>query len=160
MSTQNYTIDNGVLSRLKSEYDREVFPSFWENFERYTVERRFICHQEVRNELIARNVKDDEYFKYIDNLGIFADSQTCYSVENQEIVKQLAQKKQNIFDGVVNKVNWADPWLIAMAKNHNLIIITTEKDDPKRDKLPTLARLFDVQCIDKNSFLKQEGWRF
>jgi hypothetical protein len=37
-----------------------------------------------------------------------------------------------------------------------LIIITTEKDDPKRDKLPTLARLFDVKCIDRNSFLKKE----
>lgn len=156
----NYTIDNNILARLCDNYPRDIFLSFWERFESYAENKRFILHQEVRNELIAKKGSDDEYFQYIDKLGLFLTAEKSYSVQNQNIVKEIAQRKQFVFDGVVNKTNWADPWLIALARNNNLSIITSENPDPKRDKLPKIANEFGVKCLNIKEFFENEGWKF
>lgn len=157
---KNYTIDNNVLARLCDNYPRDTFLSFWEKFEDYAQKGRFILHQEVRNELIARRGLDDDYFKYIDGLEIFLSPKKSYSDKNQKIVKMIAEKKQFLFDGIRDKIHWADPWLIALAKNNNLTIITSESPDLKRDKLPKTASDFGVSSLNLNQFFAEEGWRF
>ena len=51
--------------------------------------------------------------------------------------------------------NMGDPWLIALEMQKNLVIVTNEKFDLTRLKIPKVCDFFKVRCINSNDFLKE-----
>ena len=54
----------------------------------------------------------------------------------------------------------ADPWVIAYAKAYGGKVVTFESSKPlqKKPKIPDVAELFDVKCIDIWDVLDELGY--
>jgi hypothetical protein len=157
--TQKYIWDTNALIKMSNDYD---FESSWIKFKEYCERGQFIIHQEVRNELNARLIEDDEddkYVKFLSDFNCFIDNESSYIQEYQDIVKSIAIEYgyQDLFDQEKDK-NWADPWLIALAKHINAILITEESQKPEKRKIPAIAKKLDVKVLRTVDFLKSQNW--
>jgi hypothetical protein len=156
---EKFIWDTNSLIKMHNDYN---FDSSWVKFEEYCKKGQFQIHQEVRNELNGRLDEDDEdeYTKFLTKFGCFLDNKDSYSAANQEIVKQIALRYgyQDLFDNATNKSNWADPWIIAHAKNNIVTIITDESQKPEKRRIPAIAKNFNVKILTTFEFLKSQNW--
>ncbi len=156
---QKYVWDTCSLIKMNNDYD---FESSWTKFEKYCENGQFIVHQEVRNELNGRLIEEDEddkYVKFLSKFNCFIGSELSYIHEYQVIIKSIALEfeYQDLFDNATKK-NWADPWLIALAKHTNSILITEESQKPEKRKIPIIAKSLGVQTLKTSEFLKSQNW--
>jgi hypothetical protein len=151
---QKYVWDTNSLIKYYNDY--HPIEVCRDKFRDYAQNGGFIMHQEVRCELTARLTEEDEDSEFVvllDDLKCFLDNDSSYSLADQSIVKQIAAKYQNWFDNEKDS-HWADPWLIAHAKNSSAIIITDESQKPERLKIPSVAKAFGVSFIKTVDFFK------
>ncbi len=152
---QKYVWDTNSLIKYFSDY--HPIEHCRNKFKEYAALGGFLIHQEVKCELQARLVEkkeeDSELIRLLEGLSCFISSTRSYCVADQEIVKQIAAQYQNWFDNE-NDSNWADPWLIAHAKNNGATIITDESQKPQRLKIPSVAKVFGVSYIKTVDFFK------
>ena len=57
-----------------------------------------------------------------------------------------------------SRKNYADPFVIALAKAHNLIVVTDELKHPI--SIPKACELLDVECINFLGFLRKEEFTY
>lgn len=155
---EKFIWDTNSLIKMHNDYD---FDSSWAKFGGYCERGQFQIHQEVKNELNARlDEGDDEYTKFLTKFNCFLDNKESYSLHNQKIVKEIALKYgyQDLFDNTNGKINWADPWIIAHAKNNNCTIITDESQKPEKRRIPAIAQKFNVKILTTVEFLKSQSW--
>jgi Domain of unknown function (DUF4411) len=54
----------------------------------------------------------------------------------------------------------ADPFVIAAGKTKSATVVTQEKLKPNSPKIPNVCKHFGINCVDTETFLTQQGWRF
>lgn len=53
------------------------------------------------------------------------------------------------------------PFVIALAEQHDLVVVTSEKrGSPDHPKIPLVCEWRGVQCMNVVSFFRAEGWTF
>ena len=86
------------------------------------------------------------------------------SKEEAIIVRQIYEIP-HFQQGLENKKRlqggaFADPWLIAKAKEIRGILVTEEKFKSNGAKIPNICKHFDVDYINLELFMEKEHWSF
>lgn len=154
-----YIIDASSLIEMKDKYPENTFPSVWKKMDELYKERRLIAPAEVKDELL-----DDELKKWIKNkkkMFIKPDE------EQIKMVKEILSKFRFLAKPEKPEGPNADPWLIALAvvlKNKSLFpeeyIIVTEESKFRPNKIPAVAKHYNIESINLKELFQREGWRF
>ena len=155
-----FVIDTSALIDIKRWYLPEVFPDIWKNLEIMIQNDELIAPMEVLREV---EKGDDE-------LKIWCRTHRDMFIDVEEDMRILAAFKdvqaeydREEWERNIQKEFWADPWVIALALSTEYIrsdgkrkhpIIVTSENQTKRNKIPTIAREFELKSIKVPEFMK------
>lgn len=153
-----FAIDACFLITLKNYYYMDVFESLWENLYSTFQNNKIVLLEEIKDEILSG---EDDLSNWIKN-----NITNCYQLSNDDI--NLSRYLINKYPKNVKltKPNENDPFLIAFAKNNNLIVLTCEKrKDIKNDEyiktIPNICDKETVNCVNSiRDFLTQMNWKF
>lgn len=152
----SFTLDTNILIRMANQYPREIFPSVWERLEELIVGGEACICEEVHEE--TRRGTDELYKWSTEQAGFVCDvgvQEVNLAVEISDAYPEWVRETQNA----------ADPFLIAHAKVDGLTIVSDEREAgpgviSKNQKVPNIARIYDVPCLNFFGMAVQLGWRF
>lgn len=135
---------------------RDVWEGPWAELENLALSGRASMSKEVFLEL--GNV-DDECAPWAAALDGFVEELSGEQIE-------IATAITNTYpDWVSQGKNGADPFVIALAVEKNLVIVTDERRQGANPahrnlKIPTVAEVYGVKCMNLVELARNEGWRF
>lgn len=151
-----YCIDtSAILDGWVRYYPRDVFPTLWDNLEGMIAKRRLVAPQEV---LLELSKNDDELHKWARlQDGFFCDLDEATQIATAEILAKFPKLVNNERNRSI-----ADPFVIALAKVRNCVVITGEKrrGNPERPKIPDVCDGYKIKCINLLELIRVEGWQF
>jgi len=156
---EKYLLDTNIYIGFYDRYYLPAhFPTFWENFKAhindFVVIPKVVLDENYQDTWLRSWIKENFVHDVIDHRD--------FVEEFAEILAHI-QKQEHYKDDVL--INWArekiaDPWILAIAKKENLIIVTDETSNPnlnknqpsKNAKIPDIARELGIECINRNEF--------
>ena len=148
MNNAKYLIDTNIFVRFQQgqEYDKDCFPTQYNNFLKLLDDKKAISIDKVKQEL------DDEFF-CVEYEDIFKDSITN---EISQTYNMLRSRLPDYFNTMaLEKPDDADTYLITYAYHNNLAIVTqdeflsTSKNSSiKQYNIPTVCDYLEAICID------------
>jgi|SRR3972149_10116201 len=154
-SNDSYSIDtSALLDAWVRWYPPDLFPKLWQNIEALVIEQRLLATEEV---LIELEKKDDDIFKWAKKQKMFFP----LTSEIQKIASDILIKFPRLIDSRKER-SQADPFVIALAKHKNCLVITGEKNfgTDNRPRIPIVCREFGVKPISIIELIRAEGWKF
>ena len=153
-----YVFDSSPLIDLFRHYYPDQFPTLWQKFDTLISAQTILSVREVKNELDGRDDRLSAWVK--DHRELFPIPVASELSIVTEIFKvshfqSLIRKKQQLIGSPV-----ADPFVIAKAKYTNGCVVTQEKLKPNASNIPNVCEHFNIQCINLEGFMKNEGWTF
>ncbi|EMC52961.1 DUF4411 family protein [Streptococcus mutans] len=160
-----YLLDSNIYINFYDRYYRkEFFPSFWENLPQIlnaSVIIPDIVIAENYQDSFLKNWLNNNYTKSYIRHKEFANSwgavlvhiQNCGYYKEEALISDKGWAHERI----------ADPWLIAIAKEKDYTIVTSElsvpslsKVNPSRSaKIPDVCKQLKIRCIDMNQFFRE-----
>ena len=162
---EKYLLDTNIYINFYERYYRvKYFPSFWAKLpailNKYVVIPQIVVDENYQDPKF-RKWLDKNYLKEIINHKNYATqwAQILQYIDDCEYYKEEALSADR---GWANE-KIADPWLIAIAKEENLTIVTSEIRNPnlqnpngnKAAKIPDVCDDLEVGCIDMNDFFEK-----
>jgi hypothetical protein len=150
-----YSIDtSALLDAWIRWYPPDLFPKLWKNIESLISEQRLFATEEV---LVELEKKDDEIFKWAKKQKMFHP----LIAEIQTIASQILAKFPRLIDSRGER-SQADPFVVALARHKNLVVVTGEKNfgTEDRPKIPIVCKEFGIKSISIVQLIRSEGWRF
>ena len=153
-----YVFDTNTICVLKNYYPKR-FPSLWTNLNGL-VGTIITSVAEVHRELDRHSAADflDDWIK--ENKGIF--HKPC--IAEQKIVGEIfaVPHFQNLISqkALLEGTPVADPFVIASAKYRCGTVVTEEVLKPNAAKIPNVCGHFDIPCINLETFMDHQGWKF
>ena len=158
MSTPKYLIDTNIFVRFQSgqQYDKECFPTHFNNFLKLLDDGVAVSIDKVKDEL------EDEFFskEYED---IFLPSITN---DISETYNKLRAKHPDYFNSTaLENPNDADPYLITFAYHNDLCIVTQDEYqstssrnlDLNKYNIPTLCETLGATIVDNKEKKENTG---
>jgi hypothetical protein len=153
-----YIFDTGAFIRLNS-YFPDIFPAFWQQFDRAVADGEIMSTREVLREL--EREEPDHVFRWATaNAHIFS---TPTSDETRFVGQILAVPHFQQIIGTKARLNGnpvADPFVISCAAVQKGTVVTLEKAKPNSAKIPTVCQHFGVPCLDLERFMRAVKWTF
>jgi hypothetical protein len=165
---KRYLLDTNIYIDAYDRYYRnEYFPTFWEKFE-ITLNEHVVIPKVVKDEI----TKSDWFHEWLDsnfqddilNHKVYAEQWQAILdfIKSSGLYKDRALSAQ--VTGWANE-NIVDPWLVAIAKEENLIVVSEEIRNPNLDKgnpiksakVPDICDRQGVRCIGRNEFFGEIG---
>lgn len=152
-----YCIDTSAIIDMKEIYPIDVFPALWGKLESLLKERVILSPREVLKELES---KDDDLLRWAKTHIHFHN----LDHEQEKIVKDIMGRFPNFVD--YNKPTpEADPFVIALAKSYNLIVIAQEKrvkisGPESKPKIPNVCDELNVEWIQLLDLFRKQRWVF
>lgn len=163
LSAVVYILDDNTISQVWHSYYRDIFPSFWERFDRLARAETAMSVDPVRGELLA-NRRVAGAVDYLERL-------------NSEFFAQPTDREQSLVDEMNVTLDlsaavrrWqaksrtdADPYLIAkgLVSPVPATVVTEENQDLDRTAgIPYVCHYFGVDCINLHQMTQRLGWRF
>ncbi len=152
-----YSLDTSTfLNAFIRVYPPDVFPKLWEKINTLIHDGHLKATEMVLEELKR---KDDDAYKWVKERPLLFENVD----ENiQKTVSTIMRKYPRIIAEGGQK-NAADPFVIAFAIQHKLIVVTEEKKGSgsnKKPSIPFLCKAFDVECINLLDLIRLEEWTF
>jgi uncharacterized protein DUF4411 len=153
-----YCMDTSALiDGLERYYPRALFPALWTKVAELVKAGRIILSEEVWEEGRKHDaaVKEwcDEHGK--DALVVATDGAIASEVQDllKRFPKMVADMKGR---------NRADPFVIAVAKHRNAVVVTGEgaEGNANRPKIPYVCGELRVECYRFIDIIRDEGWAF
>ena len=154
--TDSYTIDTNVIVTLNREQPRDIYASVWEAVEALISEGRCVMNREAYEELVT---VDDE-------CAPWARAQEGFVQDTTDAELAVVDSITTDHPGWVQESkNAADPFVVAQAVEHALVIVTLERrkgpgTEDHNLKIPNVADEWGVRCIDFKDLARHEGWVF
>ena len=149
----SYSVDTSALIRLRREdYPPDVFPRLWHQLEQLIAAGRIIAIDEVLREL---RQKDDEVHQW-------ASQQPNMFVPLDDPILRAATDIINRFPALVRpsqRRGKADPFVIALAGERSLTVVTAERSHSSLRKIPGVCMQLGIPCIGLVAMFRQEGLR-
>jgi hypothetical protein len=153
-----YCLDTSVYTQAHRQYYAfDLAPGFWKSLKSHAEEEILISPAAVLTELEKGN---DELAKWAkDNRGIFFSEPEAKVVESFRQIADFINLRYESEHWVRLFLDGADPWVIAHAKAHELIVVTmegskgSEEINPKtkrfhgKIKIPNVCDHFGIKCI-------------
>lgn len=154
-----YVFDTSSLSEFKHFYPG-IFKSIWIGLDDLVKRQKLVSTREVWNELQRGNPNQqvNEWLKVrkeIFTTPSLAELQFVSEIFKIPHFQGLIGQKQRLKGDPV-----ADPFVIACAKIRGGTVVTEEQLKPNAAKIPNVCQHFDVPCIDLETFMHQQEWRF
>jgi hypothetical protein len=161
----SYTFDTNVFIDLKHKYQDRYFKEIWGYLESLMKKKEILISREVVVELE----------KGFDNLAKWIKKiPECIIESNHDIQmlqKEIINKYPNWVDPTsIKSPNFADPFVIAVAKQFHLVVVTQEginyqhKEKPellmrqqRNAKIPNICELEGIDWMDLPMFLFKKG---
>lgn len=164
-----YALDANVLMAAHREYyARDICPGFWEFLAHHIDAHLFLIIDKVRAEIQT----PPELVSWVDN----ACGNNFNSTQTEEIARAYSrmQSRVNGNDRLMPAAkakfaSGADGWLAAYAmantldETNKVVVVTNEVSNPEaksRVLLPDLCAVFDVECINTYTLLREFGVQF
>lgn len=154
-----YVFDTSSLSEFKHFYPG-IFKSIWIGLDDLVKRQKLVSTREAWNELQRGNPNQqvNEWLKVrkeIFTTPSLAELQFVSEIFKIPHFQGLIGQKQRLKGDPV-----ADPFVIACAKIRGGTVVTEEQLNPNAAKIPNVCQHFDVPCIDLETFMHQQEWRF
>lgn len=155
-----YVFDTSSLIALfrDENYDRDVFPTLWKNFDKLVTAKRVVSVRESLHEIKKRD----------DNLSSWASNRSRLFHEpngrQTGFIRELFDNSH--FRGlikhrrIVSGDHVADPFIIALAHDIQGCVVTQEKKKLDAPCIPIICGEYNVDCTDLIGFMKKERWSF
>jgi hypothetical protein len=158
MSTQWYCFDSSAfIDSWRRYYPPDVLPSLWGRLSDLVQSDRIKAPDQVLLE-IARGS---------DELRDWAKSHSQMFVPETRAVQRQVSQIINSYPNFLQERSpdgvWADPYVIAVARVENRILVTWEKPaarGARRIKIPDVCSALGVECINLLDLMRREGWTF
>lgn len=155
-----YVFDTSAFIRLfrTGTYDKEIFPTLWENFDDLVRDRQIFSVREARREIERI---DDELASWAkEHSGLFYEPnerQTRFIRElfTNSHFQGLVKHKMIVSGGPV-----ADPFVIALAYDVDGCVVTEEKDKPNAPCIPGICNNYNIPCVNLAGFMRRQNWKF
>lgn len=150
-----YSIDtSALLDAWVRWYPIDVFPSFWDRMDELVEDRTIVATEEVLNELER---KDDDLHKWI---KARPELLVPHDAAVQTAVSEILAQFPKMVDERTGK-SMADPFVIAVARVHQLAVVTGEKGGtPTRPKIPNVCAHFGIRTLSVLEMIREAGWSF
>ena len=150
----SYSVDTSALMNgWTKHYPPDVFETVWERIAGLIEEGRFLAPDEVLRELEKQE----------DDLHKWAKARSKMFLPLEQAIQQRAGAIANQFKSLVQTKTVmggsADPFVIALAVERNLIVVTDEQRRPKNPRIPDVCDALGVRCIPLVQLFREEGWR-
>lgn len=151
-----FCIDTSSILDLSKGSPIDIFPGPWEDLTRLIQNGDLLIHRSVREEVLVKDDLAAEWMKTID-LSLLHDIDTP---QNQFISYMGTQEKYLRYQySLPEYVGKADPYLIALAHVHDLVVITNESP-VKEWRIPHVCQRFEVCSMDLFAFLRLQKWTY
>jgi predicted nuclease of predicted toxin-antitoxin system len=151
-----YVIDtSALLDGWARHYPPDVFPSLWSLIEGMIKVGELLSPDEVLAEL---SQKDDAVYQWAKtNSAMFVPLDEDIQRATQEILDQFPR-----LVGAMKDRNRADPFVIALAKVKDAIVVTGEKNIGTRDRprIPIVCDHFGISHRTMLELIREKGWTF
>ena len=153
-----YCLDTSVYTQAHRQYYAfDLAPGFWNSLKSHATDEILISPTAVLTELEKGN---DELAKWAkDNRDILFSEPDVKIVESFRQIADFINQRYESEHWVRLFLDGADPWVIAHAKAHDLIVVTmegskgSEELNPKtkrfqgKVKIPNICGHFGIKCI-------------
>lgn len=148
----SYSIDtSALLEAWARHYPLDVFPTLWQQIENLISAGRLLAIDEVLRELERKS----------DDLHDWAKQRAGMFVSTDQAIMQRAGSVVNQFPSLADPQSQkgkADPFVIALAMERNLTVVTAEHSKPTRPRIPDVCRQLQVPCVSLIELFRREGW--
>jgi len=148
----SYSIDtSALLEAWVRHYPPDVFPTLWQQIEKLISDGRLLAIDEVLRELERK----------LDELHTWAKQHGGMFVATDEAIMQRAGTVINQFPSLAEPQSQrgkADPFVIALAMERNLTVVTAEHSKPTKPRIPDVCRQLQVPCRSLIELFRREGW--
>ncbi|MEW6011246.1 MAG: DUF4411 family protein [Euryarchaeota archaeon] len=151
----DYCIDTSALIDGWKDYPPENF-GVWNNIRDLINENRLISPYHVLDEL---GVGGDDLYDWCRENHFFCSPTT----ETPRIVTEIKNNFPDFKPKKTPKVDWADPWVIAIAIENEYTVISHETRKQLGEKASFIPDICDYYGLGHATFLeliKEEDWRF
>ena len=149
-----YSFDTSAfIGAWNRHYPPDVFPTVWERFDQLIRHNHLKAIDEVKRELEDHG---DELYDWVK----LRKKMFCSLDAN---IQRQARGIQRQFPTLV-KIDRtrpdADPFVIALAKEHNLTVVCYEESKPSKPRIPDACQALGIPCINLVELFRREGWQF
>lgn len=165
---KKYLLDTNIFIASYDRYYRnEYFPTYWEKFATILTEH-VVIPKVVRDEI----TKSEWFLNWLeDNYQDDILNHKNYSQQWQTILEFIQSSGLYTDKALIDQTkgwaneNIADPWLVAIAKEDELILVSDEARIPnlgkgspvKAAKIPDVCDRQGVRCVTRNEFFGEIG---
>jgi predicted nucleic acid-binding protein len=134
----SYSIDTSALMEAwVRHYPPDVFPTLWEQIEKLVEAGRLLAIDEVLGELERKS--DDLHDWAKQHAGMFISTDEAIMRRAAAVLKQFPSLAEP--QSLRGK---ADPFVIALAMERNLTLVTMEHSRPTKPRIPDVCRQLQV----------------
>jgi hypothetical protein len=151
-----YCIDtSSLIDAFRRWYPPDVFPPLWVKLESLIKSESLFSTIEVFHDIEA--IDDDLLGWAKKNKKMFIP----LDIDQQNEVKRILSMFPNLIQ-VRKKKSGSDPFVIALAKLKNAIVISSEKfsNDPNAPKIPTVCSNLRLRHMNLIQFFRNQNWTF
>ncbi len=155
-----YCVDAcSLIWAMRSAYPIEHFPGLWGKMSEASKKGILISTELVFDELNTQEGKEDGILTWAsEHKDMFIKMDDATAIAVAEVIKKYPLLVDTLTDR-----NQADPYLIALAKVKNAIVVSEEgsaHNSPKKMKIPDVCSKEGIRCIKLLPMLKEFGWKF
>lgn len=152
-SKPQFCIDTSAFSKSwHRHYEPDHFPSLWVEFDKSISSGLFVIPETVYDELLFQKDALSNWIKARKS-KLIIPTDGAFLAEVARISNLYPKLCQHTKDKEV-----ADPYVVALAKIHNLIVVTEEGG--KKFKIPDVCLREAITCQPFATTIRQLGWRF
>jgi len=150
-----YSLDtSGILDAWTRHYPPDVFPTVWERMDNAAGTGVIFVIDEVVRELEKKEDGAHQWVKARTAMIVAIDEKI------QQHVTRIMAKHSRLVDSKKNR-SGCDPWVIALALERKLTVVTGEKasNNLSKPKIPDVCKDLGLACIGIVDFFREQGWR-
>jgi hypothetical protein len=151
-----YSFDtSSLLNGRRDLLPPTTFPTLWENIEAMIGLGQIRCIDLVRDELAVR--EDDVHGWAKRQVDLFVPLRE----DIQIVVREVLAEHQRLI-GVGSGRSGADPFVIALARARDGVVVTEEtlSRNITKPKIPDVCDSIDVRWLNLMGFVQEQGWVF
>ena len=150
-----YSFDTNVyISIWRYHYPPDIFPAIYDELEKLIENGVILSTYAVRIELEKQH---DDLFDYLDE---FSDLFVKPTFDEQEYVTELVNHPELSRWGTgSSEKDYADPYVVALAKVHDLTVVTYETGT-NPNTVGKACEILDVEICKFSEVLRNEGFSF
>jgi hypothetical protein len=150
----SYSVDTSALMEAwVRSYPPDVFPTLWSRLDGLIRAGRLLASDEVLREL---EKKEDDLWQWAKQRGgLFVPLDPQLQTRASMIISQFPSltKTASVMRGS------ADPFVVALAAERSLTVVTAEGSKPTKPKIPDVCRDLSIPCINLVEVFRREGWQ-